>query len=274
MDTSKKNTFRRFIRAHYRTRGRDFPWRRTRDPYRILVSEVMLQQTQTDRVMQKYPQFLKAFPTISGLASAAPAAVLAGWRGLGYNRRALALLRLARAIVSDHGGKLPRDPVLLRELPGIGPYTASAVAAFAWDVRAPLIETNIRRAYIKWFFPRSVKVDDRRILRAIEETLPRRNVREWYYGLMDYGALLGRTEKANPNRRSAHYRVQSRFEGSDREVRGRILRILLARRKVAEGDLPDLVSRPPARVLRALGALEREGFLSRAKSGAITISRK
>lgn len=265
MDVSKRNAFRRLIRRHARHARRDFPWRHTYDSYRILVSEVMLQQTQTDRVVPKYKEFLATFPTLSRLAMASPARVLHCWMGLGYNRRALALRALAREVVQQTGGILPEDPAVLEKLPGIGPYTAAAVAVFSRGARVPLIETNIRRVYLKHFFPRSAKVDDRKILKLVEETLPRGDLREWYYALMDYGAFLGRTEAVNPNRRSARYRVQSRFHGSDREIRGRILELLLANKKISEVTLMNFFPNPPEQIQKVIRALIKEGFLIRSK---------
>jgi A/G-specific adenine glycosylase len=176
------------VLAHYRERGRDLPWRRTRDPYHILVSEVMLQQTQVARVLKKYDQFLTAFPTVLSLSGATAAEVLGIWQGLGYNRRALALHQAARTIVSEHQGAVPRSPVELRRLPSIGPATAAAVCVFACDLPLPFIETNIRSAVIHFFFQERASVPDADILPVIELTLDRENPRDWYYALMDYGA--------------------------------------------------------------------------------------
>ena len=163
------------------------PWRTTRDPYSILVSEIMLQQTQVERVKTKYTEFLAAFPTIESLASSLLTDVLRTWQGLGYNRRAIALKRCAEEIVSRYSGQFPRDTAELETLPGIGPYTARAVAAFAFGMAEPLIETNIRTVFIHFFFHGRDRVSDREIMPLVARTLDRHNPREWYYALMDFG---------------------------------------------------------------------------------------
>jgi len=246
--------FRRKIWAHYRAAGRAMPWRETRDPYRIMVSEFMLQQTQTERVLAKYPGFIERFPTLHALAGADTRSLLAAWSGLGYNRRALALRQAAGLVVREHGGVVPRDPALLRRLPGIGPATASEIAAFAYDVPGPLVETNIRRVYLYFFFAARRDVPDRCILPLVERTLDRARPRQWYYALMDYGVMLKKvlpSAEPDPNRRSAHYARQARFEGSDRQIRGRILRIL--------GDAQELTPHELGRRLAALEAGVHEG---------------
>ena len=223
--------FHGVVYAHYERYGRDFPWRHTTDPYHVLVSEVMLQQTQTGRVASKYREFLKQFPDVCALAQAGVVEVLAAWQGLGYNRRALALHRTACIICTDFAGLVPQEKQALLALPGIGPYTAAAIRAFAFDLPDVFIETNIRTVFIHEFFPGATTVHDRDILPMVEATLDRSAPRRWYQALMDYGAML--KESGNPSRRSAHHRVQSRFKGSRREARGIILRTLLG-----EGPLP------------------------------------
>ncbi len=225
--TSKNATFKKEIWRHYRAKGRhDLPWRKTDDPYAILISEVMLQQTQVSRVEGFYGKWLARFPDFAALARAGTAEVLAAWQGLGYNRRALALKRLAEKVMEEHGGRLPRDRAALEALPGIGKGTSGSLMAFAFNAPEPFIETNIRRVFIHFFFPRARHgVTDREIERYLQETLDRARPREWYWALMDYGAAM---PAVNPNRRSAHYRRQSAFKGSDRELRGRVLRYLIA----------------------------------------------
>lgn len=218
--------FRATVLDQYREHGRDLPWRRTRDPYRILVSEVMLQQTQVTRVLGKYDQFIAAFPDVRTLAAAPIAAVLRVWQGLGYNRRALALHRAAQAIVAEHQGVVPRSLPELRSLPGIGPATAAAVGAFAYDLAIPFIETNIRSAFLHSFFQECVAVPDADILPLVALTLDRENPRDWYYALMDYGVWVKKTYP-NPNRRSRHHSTQTTFAGSRRQLRAHILRALL-----------------------------------------------
>lgn len=221
----------------------------------------MLQQTQVERVIPKYAAFLKAFPDFATLNRAPLAKVLVAWQGLGYNRRALMLKKLASRVVEDHGGTLPPDPALLAELPGIGKGTAGAVAAFAFGIRAIFIETNIRRVYLHIFFPKRRDVPDTELLDLISQTVDVKNPREWYYALMDYGAMLGRREKENPNRRSRHYAKQSRFEGSDRQVRGIILKMLLVNTTLSVKGMVKQTGESEARIKKVLAALEREGFL-------------
>ena len=154
---SKIKNFRQQVWNHYRKNGRTYlPWRRTTDPYKILVSEIMLQQTQVPRVIEKYEEFLKAFPNIRALSKAPLSDVLRLWNGMGYNRRAKFLREAAKIIVERHGGRVPRDAAALRKLPSIGPYTASAVRVFAFKEPDVLIETNIRAAFIHHFFPKGV----------------------------------------------------------------------------------------------------------------------
>jgi A/G-specific adenine glycosylase len=229
--------FRESIWAYYRKHGRhDAPWRNTHDPYRILISEFMLQQTQVSRVLIKYPEFLKRFPTLKTLAAASLRDVLIAWQGLGYNRRARSLKRLSEIIVRDYGGRIPRQLAALLALPGVGPSTAGGILAFAFETGVPYIETNIRRVYLSFFFPKKKNVSDKVLLQLIEETLDTKKPREWYYALMDYGVMLGKT-RPNANIRSAHYTIQPRFKGSVREARGRILRELTKKRRLSIGGL-------------------------------------
>jgi A/G-specific adenine glycosylase len=258
--------FRRRVWAHYRAAGRAMPWRETRDPYRILVSEVMLQQTQVDRVRPKYDEFLAAFPDLPALADAPMARLLGAWRGLGYNRRALNLQRAARLLLERHGGRVPDDAAALVALPGVGAATAASIRAFAFDAPVVFIETNIRRVFLHEFFPRREAVADAELLPLVAAALVRRRPREWYYALMDYGAALPRLVP-NPNRRSRTWSRQGRFEGSDRQIRGEILRRLLDGGAAGPARLAAAVARAtgaePARVARLLADLEREGFARR-----------
>jgi A/G-specific adenine glycosylase len=236
------------------------PWRHTRVPYRILVSEVMLQQTGVERVMDRYRAFLRAFPSFHGLANADTGEILAAWKGLGYNRRAIALRESARIISTRHRGRMPRTVDELVLLPGIGRATASAVIVYSFNVPCAFIETNIRRVYLHFFLPRSSRVSDERILPLVEETMDRRNPREWFYALMDYGAMLARTVP-NPNLRSAGYTRQSTFEGSLRQLRGRVLQALLELRAATRGEISRAIGGRDERLPEALRQLESEGFL-------------
>lgn len=251
--------FKNSITSHYKNKKRDFPWRNTNNPYHILVSEVMLQQTQTFRVLPKYLAFLKEFPTVESLARAPLSQVLMVWSGLGYNRRAQYLHQTAKILVEQYQGKIPTDPTFLDQLPGIGSTTAGAIVAFSYNLPVVFIETNIRRVFIHFFFPSKKKVSDKELLPLIKKTLDRENPREWYWALMDYGALLG-GRGANPNRRSAHYTKQTPFEGSLRKMRGEIMRILLQHRELGIDELKRLLSEEE-RIPKALAGLKRDGLI-------------
>jgi A/G-specific adenine glycosylase len=252
--------FQKSVYAHYRAHGRrDLPWRKTRNPYRILVSEFMLQQTQVPRVIEKYPSFIRRFPNFESLARAPLRDVLKAWSGLGYNRRALYLRETARIVISEHGGKLPADVDRLRSLPGVGRATASAVAAFAFGRAHPFIETNIRAVFIHHFFRRRKRVSDEEILPFIEQTLDRSDPRTWFYALMDRGAALKKTHP-NPSRKSAHHTRQGRFEGSNRQARGMIVRALVDR-PLGENQLAAAMGLEPAMLRGLVRQLERDGMI-------------
>jgi A/G-specific adenine glycosylase len=259
-DDTAVAVFRQLIRDYYRSHGRKLPWRETFDPYPILVSEVMLQQTQVDRVREKYREFLGLFPDFGALARAELSQVLSVWQGLGYSRRAKSLWLCARVVVERHAGLLPREIRHLEALPGIGPYTARAVAAFAFGEPTPFIETNIRSVFIHHFFPDQETVQDSEILPLIERTLDREQPRDWYYALMDFGAMLKKT-RANPSRKSAHHVRQSPFEGSNRQQRSLILRNILAAPGVSEAQLIEDLAGDAGTLSRNLQQLEREGFI-------------
>lgn len=206
---------------------RDLPWRNVDDPYAVLVSEVMLQQTQVKRVLSYWPRFLKAFPSVDALAAAATSDVLELWQGLGYNRRALLLKRCADECAHAHKGKLPDTAAELAKLPGIGPATAAGVMAFAYDRPALYLETNVRTVFLHELFPGKDGVKDAEIAPLVQLSCPKEGVRTWYYALLDYGAHLKATVP-NPSRRSAHHMRQSAFEGSRRQKRAELVRIVLA----------------------------------------------
>lgn len=260
--------FRNLILSYYRAHGRDLPWRHTADPYRILVSEIMLQQTQVERVVVKYREFLERFGGFESLARAPRSEVLLAWQGMGYNRRAIALQETARRVVDDHGGELPADVETLATFPGIGNATAAAICAYAFNMPVVYIETNIRRIFIHFFFQDREGVRDDEILPLVEQALYRENPREWYSAMMDYGTVL-KKRTANPNRRSASYSRQSRFEGSDRQIRGRILALVLEEGTVTEKEVILRLCEEPGRVKRILGDLAREGFVAESE-GAYT----
>jgi A/G-specific adenine glycosylase len=259
-------SFKRKVLDHYHAHGRDLPWRRTHDPYRILVSEVMLQQTQVIRVMDKWERFVDTFPDFASLSAASLADILTVWRGLGYNRRALYLGRIARAVMERYGGMLPDRQDELKKLPGIGPNTAGAIIAFAFDRPAVFIETNIRATFIHHFFADESDIRDSRIMPLIEATLDRDNPRVWYWALMDYGTML-KEEIGNAGRKSAHYLRQSSFRGSNREIRGAILKLLLAAGEgngalsLTEEEIVANLPMEPERVRSSLTRLIDEGFV-------------
>lgn len=219
-------TFRKEVFQYYKKNKRDLPWRRTNNPYHILVSEIMLQQTQVDRVVPKYVSFIKRFPSAQTLARARLSSVLKEWQGLGYNRRGLNLKRAAEMVVKEFGGRFPKSVKELIQLPGVGEATANAILVYVFNKPVVYVETNIRSVYIYHFFPRKEKVSDDQLFPYIEKTLDRKNPRRWYSALMDYGTWL-KKEHGNTSVRSRHYTKQSKFEGSYRQLRAKILRLVL-----------------------------------------------
>ncbi len=277
-----------------RANARDLPWRRTRDPYAILVSEVMLQQTQAERVAPKFAAFLEAFPTLGALAEAAPADVIRLWAGMGYNNRAVRLHRLAREVVERCGGRLPETVDELRRLPGIGPYTAAAVACFAFGAAVPVLDTNIYRVLSR--VVHGVQAPRRSALHPLADELTPRgdallSASEWHQGLMDIGATVCTAARprcmlcplrslcaaapalqAGADRRLAEASVpyaprQSKFEGSTRYYRGRIVDLLRERLDDPGGalveELAPLVEGAPVGLDDLLAALERDGLIVR-----------
>jgi A/G-specific adenine glycosylase len=260
LTSAEVRAFRKKVHDHFREHGRDLPWRRNLNPYRVLLSEIMLQQTQVDRVIEKYKQFLAAFPTITDLAMAPLPQLLALWSGLGYNRRALALKALAQKVVEEHKGRLPSERDQLLALPGIGNYTAGAVMAFAFNKPVVFMDTNIRRVYIHEFFQDREGIRDEELIPLVERTLDTADPRTWYNSLMDYGTML-KQQHANPNRRSAHYTRQSPFENSNRQVRGRILKVLVADAPLTALQIVKKVAMDAERVKGNLVQMQKEGFI-------------
>jgi A/G-specific adenine glycosylase len=258
-----KAAFVKTVQKHYQEQGRhDLPWRKTTNPYKITVSEIMLQQTQVGRVTEKYQKFLQAFPTVKALAEAPLQKVLLHWSGLGYNRRARFLHQMAQTIMKEYNGKFPKDFDELLKLPGIGHYTAGAISAFAYNTPIAIIETNIRTAYLNYFFPGTTgQIHDKELLPLIEATLDQKNVREWYWALMDYGSYL-KTQGVRIHRQSAHYAKQSMFNGSLRQVRGGIIKILTTQ-QATSARLQSLTGFEKTRIEEAIQSLIREGIVTK-----------
>lgn len=252
-------SFKQIIWNYFKKNKRAMPWRDDLSPYSIFLSEVMLQQTQVQRVLIKYPIFLKQLPNFKSLANAETTTLLSVWEGMGYNRRALYLRSAANIIVSRYASTLPDDPLLLDELPGIGYATACSIAAFAYNKPVSFIETNIRRVFIHHYFPKKSSVDDKDILPLVERTVSKQEPRRWYWALMDYGAYLKRLDK-NPNKKSKHYVIQKKFEGSVREVRGGVIKLLL-KKEHSLRELKEIYS--DERLFTALQQLEKEGFITK-----------
>jgi len=255
--------FRARVWAHYRAADRGpMPWRETRDPYRVLVSEVMLQQTQVSRVVPVYERFVEAFPTAEALAAAPLDDVLRVWRGLGYNRRAVSLRAAAERVVAEHRGQVPRALEQLRALRGVGPATAAGVRAFAFGEPGVYIETNVRAALLHEFFGQAEGVRDAQLAPVYEAVFDRDQPREWLFALMDYGAHVKRAH-ANPSRRSAHHTRQTPFEGSRRQKRARLLHAVVDRGQATAASLASELGLDTEQAEELLSELEAEGFLAR-----------
>lgn len=236
------------------------PWRDHTDPYSVLVSELMLQQTQVDRVRPKFAAFMAAFTTVEKLAEASPADILALWQGLGYNRRALYLHEAARQIVAEHAGVFPDSINELKKLPGIGPNTAGAIMAYAFNQPAIFVETNIRTVYLHHYFASESGVSDNQIADVLQRTLPKATPRLFYWALMDYGTELKKSGVKN-NPMSKHYKKQPALKGSVREVRGAIIKLLVNTPNITRQEVMARYPNDP-RVDSAIDGLIRDGLIS------------
>ncbi len=253
----KLRRIRKKVLAFYRKSGRRLPFRETRDPYAITVSEIMLQQTQVERVIPKYTAWLKQFPTWKALAGAARRDILAAWSGLGYNRRAIYLHEMAKRVTGDFGGSLPDDPAALRSLPGIGPYTANAIAVFAFGKRVAAVDTNVRKVLIHLLdLPHDTPIKE--IERIAEQLLPRSDIRQWHYALMDYARVA---MTPDVNRSIKPLSRQSKFEGSLRQIRGEIIRQLTNKKRLRIDQVAKDMNRTLADVRRAAEGLARDGLV-------------
>ncbi|MES2216614.1 MAG: A/G-specific adenine glycosylase [Patescibacteria group bacterium] len=268
--------FRKTIWSYYNENGRSMPWRDKPTPYYVVVSEIMLQQTQVTRVVGKFELWIEKFPNWKALARASVREVLAEWSGLGYNRRALYLKRIAE-VITENGklaGTLPQTQEELISLPGIGSNTAGSILAFAFNQPTIFIETNIRSVYIHFFFPEiekregrkaCKKISDDQLLSIIKKTVDQKNPREWYWALMDYGSYLKST-LPNPSRRSAHHIKQKPFKGSNREMRSQILQAIMKSPSTYETLVERLESnkdgpKNAGAILRNINDLKKEGFI-------------
>lgn len=233
--------FKKIIYDFYALNRREFSWRQDITAYKVVVSEVMLQQTQTSRVIEKFQQWIEKFPDFQSLAQASNHDVLTAWQGLGYNRRGLSLAKIAQIVMQEHQGILPSDPHVLQTLPSIGSNTAGSISAFAFNKPTVFIETNIRTVYTHIFFQGQTEISDKQLLPIIEQSVDRDNPREWYYALMDYGVHL-KQKLPRINAASKHYTKQSKFEGSKRQVRGMIIKILTACKSTTWDELIDVLT--------------------------------
>lgn len=258
-----KEDFQKLIRQKGKELYRNMPWRSDTSPYYVLVSELMLQQTQVERVVPKFNEFIKCFPTVTVLASASLSDVLTVWNGLGYNRRAKFLHEAAKKIVNDFGNVIPSTAEELTSLPGVGANTAAAILAYSFNQPIVFIETNIRTVYFHHFFGDNQKVSDKELHRIVEATLDYDHPRQWYQALMDYGSYLKKQGMGRINK-SAHYKKQSLLKGSLREVRGQIIRTLTS------GDMNETklktAIQADERFDIALGGLIKDGLVGRTKT--------
>ncbi len=270
LSTKRIKFFQKSIFTWWTTHKRDLPWRHTRDPYRIMVSEVMLQQTQVLRVIAKYREFIKRYPRVSNLAQATTAEVLRIWKGMGYNRRALYLLRAAKTIVTDHQGKFPVSEEELIKLPGLGKYTARAILVFAYAQEVPLVDTNIRKIITHFFFkdqPQKESV----IGEVARQLVPSGKSWEWHQALMDYGAL------AMPNAKCQMLNKKKKiipFRDSNRFYRGRIIDRLregeISEKKFLN-ELGKTYTKPVAFLLSTIASLVKDGLIERTSRGVLRL---
>ncbi|MDR2672482.1 MAG: adenine glycosylase [Coriobacteriales bacterium] len=266
-------SFRLLVQCEGTKRYRDLPWRNTRDPWLVLISEVMLQQTQVKRVLEYWRRWAELFPTADALASASVADVLTAWQGLGYNRRALALKRTAERIEHDYAGHLPRSYKELLTLSGIGPATAAGVCVFAYGQAQIYLETNVRAVFLHHFFVGKTHVADKELALLLKATCDNTDPRGWYYALLDYGNYLKAT-LPNPSRASRHHTLQSRFEGSLRQKRSYLLRELLVLQQASTEELLELLNTAERQAGRGEVSLEQLGDILKvlAAEGFITFA--
>lgn len=250
ISSSEIKIFQRKILTWYKIHERDLPWRRTRDPYKILISEIMLQQTQVPRVIQKFNEWIEKFPTLTSLARSSTADVLASWSGLGYNRRAVNLKRTAEILMNEYNGRFPDSEKELLWLPGIGKYTANAILCFAFNKQVAVVDINIKKVIIVEFLRKRTvgrggvvlqdvsreidQLDDALAWKIAQQLLPVGLAYEWNQALMDYSSSVLKKEKI-------FIPKQSPFKGSRRYYRGKILKLVLAQKTIHISALEDLL---------------------------------
>ncbi|MDR2758543.1 MAG: A/G-specific adenine glycosylase [Spirochaetaceae bacterium] len=262
--------FKEIIYSHFEEKGRTFPWREDPRPWGVMVSEFMLQQTQTERVVPYWERWMRLWPAPRALAKVSLEDALREWSGLGYNRRGRFLIECARHITEKYNGEVPETPAALLSLPGIGAYTAGAIACFGYNYPSVFIETNIRASVIHFFFQNQEAVDDKEIFPILNDALDRDDPRRWYWALMDYGAALKKVT-VNPGRKSAHYTRQSPFEGSFRQQRGLIIKVLLSQGPATVPGLQKSTGIEPEALYKVLDTLEKDSMVAE-KSGVYQIS--
>lgn len=254
--------FRKIVYTWYKQNNRShLPWRTDYNPYDIFISEVMLQQTQVDRVIDKFIEFRKQFPDFNSLANSELPRLLAAWQGLGYNRRALSLRNAARTIAEQYDGILPDQPEQLITLPGIGTATAASITAFAFNKPVIFLETNIRTVIIHHFCEHQQPVPESFLSEIATAIIDKKDPRRWYSALMDYGTMLKKTV-GNLSRNSTSYKKQSAFKGSRRELRGKVLKQLLETPKLSATKLSEYLSEPSEKLLPVLDQLTRESIIA------------
>lgn len=270
--TTSYQEFHERLWEYYEVQGRhDLPWRHpeqdgTFDPYKIMISEIMLQQTQVNRVVPKYQNFLEKFPNVQVLAQAELGAVLREWQGLGYNRRAKFLWQATQILMKEYQGVIPADIAELVRLPGVGKNTAGAIVVYAFNQPTVFIETNIRTVYIHHFFADKQGIDDKDLMPLIEQTLDMEQPRLFYWALMDYGTYLKQVH-GNLNKLSNSYTKQSKFHGSKRQIRGAVIRVLSIQPQTFE-ELQETIQ--DSRLESVLFDLENEKLVTH-KAGVYTI---
>jgi len=274
--------FQNEVLTYYRTHKRVMAWRDISNPYKIFVSEMMLQQTQVERVKIKYAEFIKKFPTIKSVAQAEKSDVLKVWQGLGYNRRALFIKKSCEEIIQKHAGTFPKDFHTLQTLPGIGPSTAGAICAFAYNQPVFFIETNVRAVILHFFFKNKEQVSDTEIMHTLkichpvfitgspDITIRSQNesgmtVRDWYYALYDYGThlkkTLGTKKKTSLHQQSKHYNKQSKFIGSFRQKRAQVLKLKLAHPDISDTQIIEKLNIEPQELEDMLISLTKDELI-------------